>query len=246
MQLKRLGIQLPKCWILVFKRLLNLSSIDEYILTTNSVWSCSGRQWRRRKQANCAALTRSADHFKDFILRLLPDDLLLILVCCYCARSSFRKKQGLLLFCLCAVSLVASLKFAKKWGDQLNLHQQVPCQYSREHMSQFACKNLWYWYFQIFELLENQGLEPELHTHHQLTCAVVEGDFLIGSLSTPTTTGWTTTGSYVKGSAQARPKNFVVHLSSTTSKGVVSRRRELTWTWRVITAWKERIYYRLS
>ena len=38
----------------------------------------------------------------------------------------------------------------------------------------------------------------------------------------------------------------VVHLSSTTSKGVVSRRRELRWTWRVITAWKERIYYRLS
>ena len=68
----------------------------------------------------------------------------------------------------------------------------------------------------------------------------------IGSLSTTTTTGWTTTGSNVKGSAQARPKNFVVHLSSTTSKGVVSRRRELTWTWTVITAWKERIYYRFS
>ena len=34
----------------------------------------------------------------------------------------------------------------------------------------------------------------------------------IGSLSTTTTTGWTTTGSNVKGSAQARPKNFVVHL----------------------------------
>ena len=53
-------------------------------------------------------------------------------------------------------------------------------------MSQFACKNLRYWYFQIFELLENQGLEPELHTHHQLTCAVVEGDFLIlNTLSRP-------------------------------------------------------------
>lgn len=53
-----LGVQLPKCRILVFKRLLNLSSKDAYIFTTNSVWSCSGRQWRRRKQANCAALTR--------------------------------------------------------------------------------------------------------------------------------------------------------------------------------------------
>ena len=51
---------------------------------------------------------------------------------------------------------------------------------------------------------------------------------LIGSLSTTTTTGSTTTGSNVKVSAQARPKNFVVHLSSTTPKGVVSRRRELT------------------
>ena len=50
----------------------------------------------------------------------------------------------------------------------------------------------------------------------------------LGSLSTTTTTGWTTTGSNGKGSAQALPKNFVVHLSSTTSKGVVSRRRELT------------------
>ena len=37
----------------------------------------------------------SADHFKDFILKLWPDDLLLILVCCYWARSSSRKKQGL-------------------------------------------------------------------------------------------------------------------------------------------------------
>ena len=86
-----------------------------------------------------------------------------------------------------------------------------------------------------------------------------------------TTTGWTTTGSNVKVSAQARPKTSSstsilvprahdpsglwqgsrarqkdrglwgrdgVHLSSTTSKGVVSRHRELTWTWRVITAWK--------
>ena len=37
----------------------------------------------------------SVGHFKDFILKLLPDDLLLILVCCYWARSSSRKKQGL-------------------------------------------------------------------------------------------------------------------------------------------------------
>ena len=96
------------------------------------------------------------------------------------------KSKDFFCFVLCAVCIVASLKFAKKWGDQLNLHQQVPCQYSKEHMSQFACKNLWYWYFQIFELLENQGLEPELHTHHQLTCAVVEGDFLIlNTLSRP-------------------------------------------------------------
>ena len=58
----------------------------------------------------------SVGHFKDFILKLLPDDLLLILVCCYWARSSSRKKQGLLLFCLCAVSIVASLKFAKVMG----------------------------------------------------------------------------------------------------------------------------------
>ena len=46
-------------------------------------------------------------------------------------------------------------------------------------------------------------------------------------LSNTTTTGWTKTGSDVKVGAQARPKNFVVLVSST-SKGVVSRRRELT------------------
>ena len=56
---------------------------------------------------------------------------------------------------------------------------------------------------------------------------------LLGNLRTTTTTLSTTTGSELRNTAQARPVNFVVVVSSTTPNKVESRRPAIHKPWQV-------------